>query len=416
MSATGQAILERKLARAEARLLALETLIEERSRELYLANETLRSRSEELAALFESIPSPAFVLDAEGVVRRSNLAFAQLAGGERLNCAVGSFWPEGQAVIARCLAEAAAIQAETKWGVESLELPMLISLSRFRGGFVGVGVDLRERKRLEHELVQAQKLEVLGQLSAGMAHELNTPLQFVGDHLTFAHEEIQKLARQLANRDVEGLLAEADFLAEALPECLAEATQGVERMRAYVQAFKRLSHPGQVAIPVDFNSAVRTALEVARGETRRVAKVEFIAADLPPVLCIESEVHQVVLNLVVNAADAIESRWQGRGGSLVLRTSMTNGGVALSVEDDGGGMPPEVQGRIYEPFFTTKPAGRGTGQGLPLSLKLLARAGGQLSFVTRAGHGTRFTAEWPSRPPSSVSSGASDVEAHRLAG
>jgi predicted ATPase/signal transduction histidine kinase len=237
------------------------------------------------------------------------------------------------------------------------------------------------RERMENELRLGQKLQAVGQLAAGVAHEINTPMQYIQDNLTFVREVSERW---------QGL----DEDSAEVPEALEAALEGVRRVTAIVRAMKAFSYPDQSEKSmVDLNQAIENTLLVARNEYKLVADVSTEFAILPPLLCFAGELNQVVLNLVVNAAHAIEET--GRRGNIRVVTRLLEGQVAIEVGDDGGGIPEAVQARIFDPFFTTKDVGKGTGQGLAIARSAVERQGGRLSFVSQLGLGTTFTVLLP---------------------
>ncbi len=273
-----------------------------------------------------------------------------------------------------------------------------------------------ERKRLELERRVSHRLEAVGQLAAGIAHEINTPLQFVGDSVAFLRETVDELlelidayGRLLPNADetVRAAVEQADldYLRERIPVAFERTADGIDRVREIVLAIKRFSHPeSSTTAPADLNEAIATTLTVCHGETKHVADVVLDLGDLPPVACNLGELNQVFLNLVVNAAQAIEEKLAGRGGRGEIRisTRREEDAVVVEIADDGPGIPPELLDRIYEPFFTTKPVGKGSGQGLALARTIVGRHGGSLECASEPGAGARFTIRLPLGAPRPV--------------
>ncbi|MGZ8634456.1 MAG: sensor histidine kinase [Solirubrobacteraceae bacterium] len=275
-----------------------------------------------------------------------------------------------------------------------------------------------DRDRLELDLRLGQKLEAVGQLAAGIAHEINTPTQFVGDTVRFLDEafgEVMQLVvayeRLLvaaeagpvpdeliaAVREAEEL-ADLDYLRERVPGAFERATDGVHRVATIVRAMREFAHPPTTdKVSFDINQALRSTLVVASNEYRYIAEVQTDFAELPPVMCDGGDINQVFLNLVVNAAHAIEDvTAEGERGTITLRTTAEDDHVHISVSDTGPGIPSAVAGRIYDPFFTTKDVGRGTGQGLAIARRIVVeRHGGTLSFETEQGRGTTFHVRLP---------------------
>jgi signal transduction histidine kinase len=269
--------------------------------------------------------------------------------------------------------------------------------------------EMEARQRAEAELNVSHRMEAVGQLAAGIAHEINTPIQFVGDNLRFlrdAFADLQVATAALAAAlpepppVVRAALDKADlpYLAKEVPEALQQLLEGVARVSSLVQAMKEFSHPdtGEQK-PADLNRAIETTLVVARNEYKYVADVvTALAPGLPPVTCVVGEVNQAVLNLLVNAAHAIgDAKGRGRG-TITITTLLDGDHVEIRVADSGTGIPEEIRGRIFDPFFTTKPVGKGTGQGLYLVHTLIVKKHhGTVQFESQVGAGTTFIFRLP---------------------
>jgi two-component system, NtrC family, sensor kinase len=279
------------------------------------------------------------------------------------------------------------------------------------------------RKRMEDELRHAQKFEAIGRLAAGIAHELNTPIQFVGDNTRFLQEAFKALEKLLqeyrefcgapaSGADLSGLpqsmreaeeKQDADYHLTEIPKALEQTLEGVERLATIVRAMKDYAHPGQGKMAAaDLNKAMATALVVARNEIKYVADVETDYGDLPPVVCNLEDLSQVFLNVLVNAAHAVSDAVQGttRRGSIHVRTRSEGDRALISVQDTGTGIPEGIRARIFDPFFTTKGVGRGTGQGLAIARTIVAdEHHGSLTLQTEMGQGTTFYISLPLHPP-----------------
>lgn len=282
--------------------------------------------------------------------------------------------------------------------------------------------DITAEKHQREQGMQSQKLEAIGQLAAGIAHEINTPLQFVGDNLHFLSEAADALTSALEEyrrqvpaemaallRQVEANL-DIDYMTEHLKPAFSAALDGVQRVAVIVQAMKSFSHPGaREKRPEDLNHAIDTTITISTNVWKYVAEIERdYAVDLPKVDCLVGEINQVLLNLITNAAHAIGEN-VGDGGAkgwIRLSTVATGTHVEIRVADNGGGIPENARSRIFEPFFTTKPVGKGTGQGLSLARSIVLQHQGTLEFETESGKGTTFTIRLPIEAPVPIQNGS----------
>jgi PAS domain S-box-containing protein len=279
-----------------------------------------------------------------------------------------------------------------------------------------------EQERMELELRLAQKLEAVGQLAAGIAHEINTPVQFIGDSLSFLHsafgdlmalvgvyDELKRSTEhgapppELLQRVTDAeTVADVEYLTERLPAAFERTVDGVQRVATIVRARREYGHPPSTDfVPIDLNAVIENTLIVATSEYKYVADVTTELGELPPVVCNRGDINQVVLNLIVNAAHAIADvvGKTGERGRITIRTALENESVRISIADTGPGIPAAIGERIYEPFFTTKPVGRGTGQGLAITRTIVERHDGTISFDTIAGAGTTFHIILPTHVP-----------------
>jgi PAS domain S-box-containing protein len=285
--------------------------------------------------------------------------------------------------------------------------------------FVTVFEDITNQKQIEIELEQARKLEAVGQLASGIAHEINTPAQYVGDGVHFLKEAFagyQRLVGQyrLAVETLEkagghetliGQIREIEndidlpYLDANAPASFDSCLDGVSRISTIVRAMKEFAHPDQKEkVSADLNRALQTTLNIARNEYKYVADVATEFGDLPPVFCHVGDLNQVFLNLIVNAAHAIGDvvRQSGRKGTIRIRTSQEGGLARIDIADTGAGIPEAIRQRVFEPFFTTKEVGKGTGQGLAIARSIVvSKHGGTLMFESEVGKGTTFTIRLP---------------------
>jgi signal transduction histidine kinase len=279
--------------------------------------------------------------------------------------------------------------------------------------------EVRQRERVEIELRQSQKLQAVGQLAAGIAHEINTPAQFVGDNLHFLAESFKDLQQLLAEyrRMIEPFVssfghdaivhqlkeaedtADMAYLEAQTPLAIQEAEDGISRISTIVRAMKEFAHPDQHdQSPEDLNQALQSTLIIAHNEYKSIADVHTELGMLPPVTCYLGEINQVFLNLLVNAAHAIADviGQSGGKGTIFVRTSHVGDHVQIEITDTGSGIPQNIQQRVFEPFFTTKAVGRGSGQGLAIARAIVVdKHGGSLTFQSKTGLGTTFTIQLP---------------------
>ena len=278
--------------------------------------------------------------------------------------------------------------------------------------------EMKERERMVIELQLAQKLESVGRLAAGIAHEINTPIQYLGDSVHFlrsAFEDIDKLFESTFEAAVRlpqfperaaFLLELADFakkydleyLRGEMPKAFTRTFDGVERVTNIVKAMKEFAHPdSQEQYAADLKHAMETTLLVASNEYKYVATILTEFDELPAVVCNIGELNQVFLNLIVNAAHAIKDAGKDvDAGQIKIRVNMEGEDAVIRVSDNGCGVPRENLSKLYDPFFTTKEVGRGTGQGLAISHSIVVdKHGGEISVRSEVGVGTEFTVRLP---------------------
>ncbi|HEY6100797.1 MAG TPA: ATP-binding protein, partial [Anaeromyxobacter sp.] len=261
-------------------------------------------------------------------------------------------------------------------------------VSRDRAGValraLGTISDVTERNRLRAGLALADRMASVGTLAAGVAHEMNNPLTYVTANLAHARDVIERTAA------LRGAPPDVARLMQELRGALDDALQGADRVARIVRDLKTFSRDDESRAPVDARAALESALQLARGEIKRRAR---IVRDLKPVPLVdgsESRLGQVFLNLLVNAAQAIPDGAAERN-EIRVSTRMHEGRVEIAIEDTGCGIPREVLGRIFDPFFTTKPVGTGTGLGLAICHEIVAAFGGEIGVESEVGQGSRFT-------------------------
>jgi PAS domain S-box-containing protein len=268
----------------------------------------------------------------------------------------------------------------------------------------GIAFDTTRQRQLELELQQAQKLESVGRLAAGVAHEINTPVQFVNDSVEFVREAVTDVFERHAADIDPYLLAE-------VPQALDRAVDGLQRVAVIVRSMKVFAHANAECSDVDLNDAVESTLTIARNEIKYCADVETDFGALPQVRCHGGEINQVLLNLLLNAAHAVGDvvKTSGARGKITIRTRRDGDDAVISIADTGTGIPDGVRDRVFDPFFTTKPVGKGTGQGLAIARSVIVdKHHGSLTFDSELGAGTTFHLRIP------IGHGASDGQTANL--
>jgi len=287
--------------------------------------------------------------------------------------------------------------------------------------YEGMCEDITERNLLRGQLLQAQKLESVGQLAAGIAHEINTPTQYIGDNVHFLQDAFRDIKDLLAHyaqllsaaqnnslssetiREVAAAVenVDGDYLQEEIPKAIEQTLEGVTRVSALVNAMKEFSHPGtKEKMPLDLNHAIQSTITVSRNEWKYVAelKTEFDSS-LPLIPCLPGEFNQVILNLIINASHTIAEATLKGGtsiGKITVQTLNCPEWAEIRIQDTGMGIPEAVRPRIFDPFFTTKEIGKGTGQGLAIARSVIVdKHGGSIHFETKEGKGTTFIIRLP---------------------
>jgi len=302
----------------------------------------------------------------------------------------------------------------TSFPVEYISQPILEE-GEIKGAVITFS-DISERKSIQAQLNQAQKMESIGQLAAGIAHEINTPLQFIGDNTYFLQNSFKALMNVQAKlkkvveaneqgsvpaelfSDLEDAAKEADidYLSQEVPLAISQSLDGMSRVSEIVKAMKSFSHPGSdEKILSNVNQAINTTLTVSRNEWKYVADVETdLDSGLPRVPLHPNEFNQVILNLVINAAHAIadvNKDQQSEKGKIFISTCKDGDYVEVRVRDTGGGVPEEIRTKIFDPFFTTKEVGKGTGQGLAITHSVIVdKHNGEIKLEVEEGKGSTF--------------------------
>ena len=437
-------ILQKRLERQTRAREQAEELLESKSLELYQANQlledtvqTAKNNSARLNAIMNSIKDNVIATDCDLKVLDANKAcehFFQLSREGLLNMHLLDYLDEDQSrdymkfcedvqSNSQILVDGVALEFNFQFDAER-QVPVEISISVFKHDseifLLHVIRDLTRRQELELErqqmqddLAHATKWEAVGQLAGGIAHEINTPSQYIGDNLSFIESSFGQIFAILEktlmlkhackdNADCTSLIQNIDdlienhdleFLLEEMPLALKQSRNGIAQVSKIVLAMKNFSHPGtKEKEAINLRQTIETTLTVSRNEWKSVADVETDFDDqLAPVQCIPSEMNQVFLNIIVNAAHAIEEAQLSRMGKILISTRKLEKSVEIRISDNGSGIPEEHQANIFNPFFTTKDVGKGTGQGLSIAHDIVVKKhNGTLSFETEQGKGTTF--------------------------
>ncbi|MCA9729673.1 MAG: PAS domain S-box protein, partial [Candidatus Eisenbacteria bacterium] len=386
-----------------------------------------------LSAALEATSYPIVITDASGIISWVNPAFTVLTGYSREEV-IGAnpkmlksgehspeFYRDLWATIRRGEIWRSEFVNRRKDGTLYTEEGTITPVRDEAGQishFVAVKQDITEKKLLQSQLAQAQKLEAIGQLAAGIAHEVNTPTQFIGDNTNFLQTAFGDLIRCLerieeiagageggdpipAAGEIRAALKEADveYLQEEIPRAITQTLEGIDRVGTIVRAMKEFSHPATEKVATDLNHAIETTSIVARNEWKYVAELELdLDPSMPQVECVPGEINQAIVNMIVNAAHAIADAvgTSGAKGRITVSTRSLPGEIEIQVRDTGTGMKPEVRDRVFDPFFTTKAVGRGTGQGLTITHDVVVRRhGGTIRVESELGQGTTFILRLP---------------------
>jgi len=424
----------------EAAYAEMEDRVASRTEELANANTQLENEILErkqalrdVNLVLSAISSLLIGVDNHGRVRKWNTAASRIFPGITDTCIGKEFnsldlrwdWTEVTRGVEKCRQNMHPVlinnlkydRDDGKDGYLLLTISPLLDEREALEGVLILGSDTTDFKLLEVQLAQAQKLQSIGQLAAGIAHEINTPTQYVGDTITFLQEVNSQLMSVLdmivnltkshpcppENRAaIINALEQADyeFLREELPTSFIRAKEGIERVSTIVRAMRSFSHIGESEKKaVNLNDALENTITVSRNEWKYVAELTTeLHPNLPSVFCMPGEMNQALLNLVINAAHAVEGHTStdGKQGHIHITSNFDNGFVHIAISDNGCGIPEGIRDRIFDPFFTTKEVGKGTGQGLTLVYDVVVnKHGGSIGFDSEEGKGTTFHIRLP---------------------
>ena len=402
---------------------------------LVLVDVTERQQAEAFrSVVMDDLAEGLYTVDGDGMLTSMNRAASAMLGWEEQELLGASAhavvhaapWhstplPESECPLRRIRAVGQSVQTIDETFVRkdgsTFGVDCSVAALEAGGGLPGAVVtfrDMTDVRRAELEASHDQKLESLGRLSAGLAHEINTPIQFVGDNTRFLADAYQDMLdlllvyrecmmpelgeRQWSERSQRAQQAEAkadiEYLATEIPAAVSQSLEGVDRVASLVRAMKSFSYKdSSEQAYADLNEAVRTTLTVARNEVKYVADVVLDLGELPDVLCHLGDLNQVFLNLLVNAADALKDNTER--GRITITSSTADASAVISFADNGTGIPPDIQQSIFEPFFTTKEVGKGTGQGLALARAVLDKHHGSIEVRSVMGEGTEFILRLP---------------------
>ena len=403
---------------------------------LRMKNEIIadKQRTEQL---IQSISSILIGIDKDGRVMRMNsiaesvfgVSFSDLQGQHIDECPF--YWSLGTFELICMMLEdekSVVIEEGMFTNVEGREGYMDVTVTNIRNndastiGYLILARDITKRKQLEIQLYQAQKLESIGHLAAGIAHEINTPIQFIGDNTHFLSSAFQRLDKvfelmdQLVKHHKEGCATDeiigqieevskkskVKYMRGEIPYAIEESLKGLEQVASIVKGMKQFSHPGMGDRKLtDINSCLTNTITVSRNEWKYVANLETdLAPELPFVLCHANEMNQVFLNMIVNAAHAIEQKQQSgnkESGTITIQTRCEDDAVIITISDTGTGIPDDLVAKIFDPFFTTKEPGKGTGQGLAIAHSVVHKHEGTITVDSQEGAGTTFSIRLPAQ-------------------
>lgn len=392
------------------------------NRQLKQQMNTLTHKTTELNTILDTAVSAIITIDRNGKITSVNKAAEKIFGyqhdeliGKNVNCLmpdaiaaehdsyIYQYLQTGRSTMIGKRREVEARRKNGKLFPALLRInPMYIENAIY---FSGVIDDISDTKRLQNQLIQAQKLEAIGQLASGVAHEINTPIQYIGDNLSALrqnfidvlayHQAIAGLIPETLRPQADKLAEDHDipFILEDSPHAIQQSLEGVERVTEIVKAMKTFSHmeSAQNRQAINLHQALDSTLTICRNSYKYVAQVETdYADDVDFVECYANQLNQVFLNLIVNAAHAIEE--SGHDGGLIrITTRKIDDQIEIQIQDNGTGIPKPIQDKVFNLFFTTKPVGKGTGQGLSLAHSIIVENHrGKLFFESEPGVGTTF--------------------------
>ena len=434
-------LLQRRVERERAARKAAEMLLEQKSLEVYQKNQEFKRLADHNHAIVETAAEGIISYGETGVIETFNRSAQQifrvckdqvssidalfdLSGEERL-----ILFPRRESFLEQDEDKAFDVQAEERdpielWGRrpdgELFSVEVAVSKIRTDGNtlYTALVRDLTRRRILESRLGQAQKMESVGQLAAGISHEINTPIQFVGDNIQFLeaafqdvgllldlYQELQESIRAKQSTDPilkkiakQEEIVDLSFLRDEFPEAIDQAIEGIDRVSRVVRAMKEFSQPNSESRSLfDVNRAIESTLAIIANQARDIADITVdLDPHLEPLPCLVSQMNQTLLNMISNAVEAIAEQQQATKGEIWISTHHDDEGVEILIRDNGPGIAPEIQGRIFDPFFTTKEVGKGMGQGLAFVYDVIVdKHEGTIQVKSNPSQGTSFLVRLP---------------------
>lgn len=439
--------LQRRLTSEIASREEAERLLEIKSRELLVKTEEMQSSSRDLldhveliSTIIDAVPHIVLTCNEHYIIEMANNASTKLIGyppEHLVGRHVGEFLPSFHSYRREFEAETFLIPelSVRKSNGNSIQGELRGRRTRVKEKPLVVLVisDASSRKAAEmlkekvyKQLYESRRLEAIGALSSGIAHELNTPIQFIGDNIKFVGLSLDKIYESYKRYDAlkceceaAGLLPDAvetlnkfnrdielPVLVREIMAAIKETVDGIRQVRDIALQMKEFTHPGTTPpTPADINRVVQSAITICRGRHKDVVTLKIdLASGMPQVTCRPGQIQQVLVNMIVNAVEAIEE--QGvTTGVIQLETRLVDGAVRIEISDNGPGIPGGLWEKIFDPFFTTKQVGKGTGQGLALAKDFIVNQhGGKLLLESKPGFSTTFVIELPLQPPVSLPS------------
>jgi PAS domain S-box-containing protein len=400
------------------------------------AEEALKEANAQISQLLTSISSILIGLSKKGIINQWNstaektfgIATADAIGKHFLQC--GIVWDSNIVVenLNKCKAKNVPIHLDIWYirpdgqeGLLDLQFNYIEDDSKKHRGYVLLGKDITEKKRIESQIALSQKLESIGQLAAGIAHEINTPMQYIGDNTRFLEDafkdiisvlqEYKNIFAKFENSQVSIHLFEKvktkekdfdlEYLADEVPKAIEQSLEGIERVRTLILAMKNFSHPGSSEkMFSDINKGIQGTIIISKNEWKYVAEIETILdPDLPLVNCAIDQINQVILSMIINSSQAIKDVIGNNSalkGKIVIETKYEDPFVNIIISDSGKGIPQSIMHKIFDPFFTTKDVGKGTGQGLAIAYDIIInKHNGSIDVYSELEKGTTFIIQFP---------------------